>query len=150
MSNRSRWCCLALAGFLVAYTAIAGEGPRPGDAQYVKGGHSIGPLIEVPVDKLGLNPDARERTAHQFVRDKNLQGMVATAAGSSDLIMAVTTPEERRALVDRRSSSEGFFFNVVFHDGSSVVIRVDLDHANGRYERGSARSATGVELADEV
>ncbi|WP_315386270.1 hypothetical protein [uncultured Stenotrophomonas sp.] len=148
MSNGFKWCCLAF--LLVARTASAGEGPIAGDAQYFKGGRSVGPLIEVPMDKLGLNPYARESTAHQFVRDRNLQGMVGSAVGSSDLIMAVTTPEERSPLVDRGSSSEGVFAKVVFHDGSSVVIRVDQDHANGRYERGSARSAAGVGLADGI
>ncbi|WP_367346222.1 hypothetical protein [Stenotrophomonas bentonitica] len=150
MFNRFRWCCVVLAGFLVAHPAVAGEGPGTTEAQYVKAGRSVGPLIEVPVDKLGLNPDARERTAHQFVRDNNLRAMVESAAGSSDLIMAVTTPEERRALADPRSSSKGLFFKVLFHDGSSVVIRVDMAHANGRYERGSARSAAGVAIADDA
>ena len=147
MSNRYSWC-LALVCFLVSHAAVAGDGQGSADAQNVNGGRSAGPLIEVAVGKLGLNPDARERTAHQFVRDDNLRAMVESAVGSSDLIMAVTTPEERSALVDRGSSSEGLFFKVVFHDGSSVVIRVDMDHANGRYERGSARSAAGDELAD--
>lgn len=37
-----------------------------------------------------MNPDAREKTAYDYVTDTNLRGMVEGAAGSSVLIDKVT------------------------------------------------------------
>lgn len=146
-------------------SAGAGEGtlkqaPPPGASEelrrehalYLNGGSTLKPIIVVPVVKLGLNPSVVDKTAYDFVLDYNMRAMVESAAGSTDVIASAAGTDVVTAMEDLMSRGPGYLdlkeqarlpFKIVFKDGSSVIITVDMDHANGRYESGSARTAAG-------
>jgi len=137
----------------------ASEELRRAHELYVKGGSSIKPIVVVPVDRLGLNPSARDKTAYEFVLDYNLRSMVESAAGSTDVISQVASANILTALADLTSVGTSYLglkdqaallLKVVFKDGSSVIIRVDLDHANGQYENDSARTTGGQAIPADV
>lgn len=125
-------------------------------ALHAKGGRTLNPIIVVPVAKLGLNPHASGRTAYDFVLDRNLQGMVESAAGSTDVILSFAGADVLTAISKLASVGTGdlglkeqarLLFQIVFKDGSNVIIAVDTDHANGRYQAGSARTAAGQRIS---
>lgn len=127
---------------------------------YVPGGSGVETaLIVVPVAQLGLNPSVVDKTAYDFVLDYNMRAMVESAAGSTNVISSATGTDVMSEMADPTSVGTGHIglqeqarppFKIVFKDGSSVVIRVDRDHANGRYESGSARTAAGQLIPADV
>jgi hypothetical protein len=64
--------------------AAAVEEVRRANRVYVEGGQTLRPTYVVPVDMLGLNPDARSKTAYDYVRDFNLRAMVESGCGQCE------------------------------------------------------------------
>lgn len=132
---------------------------RQAHGLYVQGGGTLRPLFVVPVARLGVNPHIRDKTAYEFVLDRNMQAMIETAAGSSAVISELTPADIQTALVDFASSvtdhldlrdQAALMLKVMFKDGSYVIIKVDRDHANGQYEPDSARAATGQRIPTDI
>lgn len=127
---------------------------------YVPGGSRVEPaLIVVPVAQLGLNPSVVDKTAYDFVLDYNMRAMVESAAGSTNVISSATGTDVVSEMADPTSVGTGHLglkeqarlpFKIVFKDGSSVIITVDMDHATGRYESGGARTAAGQLVPGDV
>ncbi len=137
----------------------ATEELRRAHAAYVQGGGTVTPIFEAPIASLGLNPFVSDKTAHEFVMDRNMQGMIEAATGSSGVVSAMGEKNFLTALADLAKipasplnlrDQAAMMFKVVFKDGSHVVIRVDMDHANGRYVPDSARSPEGQKILDDM
>nr|WP_238408492.1 hypothetical protein [Xanthomonas citri] len=126
---------------------------------HVIAGGTIRPIYNIPVAMLGLNPDAREKTAYDYVTDTNLRGMVEGAAGSSVLIDKVTGSSVMGALTDLLQLVTNYtgvrdqarlIFRIVFKDGSYDSVIVDLAQANGKSEPGSERTAAGQTIPKQA
>ncbi len=108
---------------------------------------------------LGLNPDARSRTAYDYVRDQNLRGMVESAVGNVNVISQVVGGHGLTAATDLprlAANDTGFrdlarpMFKVIFKDGSFVMIAVNPEHQNGESEQGSERTAAGQFIPSDL
>lgn len=139
--------------------ASAVEEVRRGTRVMVEGGGTWRATYVVPVDMLGLNPDARSRTGYDYVRDRNLRGMVESAAGNVDVISQVVGAHGLTAATDlpRLAANDTglrdqarLMFNVVFKDGSYVTIIVNPEHQNGESEQGSERTAAGQLIPSDL
>jgi hypothetical protein len=139
--------------------AVAVEEVRRGNRVYVEGGQTLRPTYVVPVEMLGLNPDARSRTAYDYVRDQNLRAMVESAAGNVNVISQVVGANVLTAVSDLIQLASNYtglrdqarlMFKVVFKDGSYVTIVVNLEHQNGQSEPGSERTAAGQLIPSEI
>lgn len=128
------------------------EEVRRSSPLYPGGGQTLRPAYVVPIEILGLNPDARSRTAVDYVRDQNLRAMVESAMGNGDVISQVVGAHDLAAASDvaqLASNHTGprdlakLMFKVVFNDGSYVTVVVDPEHQNARSEPGSERTAAG-------
>ncbi len=131
--------------------ATAGEDIRRGNGVMVEGGGTSRPTYVVPVDMLGLNPDARSRTAYDYALDQNLRGMVESAVGKANVISQVVGA--KRPLGSNYTGLRDqarLRFKVVFKDGSYVTIIINLEHQNGESERGSERTAAGQAIPSDL
>ena len=134
--------------------------PPPGATQeaarardlYVVGGGTIRPIIVVPIGNLPVNPNIHDATVYNFINDRNMQGQIETAAGRPEVLTANVGADVLTALADLTNLATNYLgvkdmaallFKIVFKDGSYVIIQVDLNHANGKYEPDSARTAGG-------
>ncbi len=125
------------------------------------------PTYVVPFADLGLNPTLASRTVTDYMRDHNLQGMVASAVGNNDFIMRTidsgrleaatavvpeTVPDAVMPSGSRkdRASQPWMNFKIIFVDGSQVTVAIDPGYANGRTVANSARSANGQPIPDEA
>jgi hypothetical protein len=139
--------------------AAAVEEVRRANRVYVEGGQTLRPTYVVPVDMLGLNPDARSKTAYDYVRDFNLRAMVESAAGNVNVISQVVGADVLTAVSDLIQLASNYtglrdqarlMFKVVFKDGSYVTIVVNLEHQNGQSEPGSERTAAGQLIPSDI
>ncbi|WP_256776895.1 MULTISPECIES: hypothetical protein [unclassified Stenotrophomonas] len=139
--------------------APAVEQIRRGNGGSVEVGGTLRPTYFVPVDMLGLNPDARSRTAYDYVRDQNLRGMVESAVGNVNVISQVVGGHGLTAATDLprlAANDTGFrdlarpMFKVIFKDGSFVMIAVNPEHQNGESEQGSERTAAGQFIPSDL
>lgn len=135
------------------------EEVRRGNRVYVEGGQTLRPTYVVPVEVLGLNPDARSKTAYDYVGDYNLRAMVESAAGNVDVISKVVGANVLTAVSDLIQLASNYtglrdqarlMFKVVFKDGSYVTIVVNLEHQNGQSEPGSERTAAGQLIPSDI
>ncbi|GEM_PF-5850156 len=93
----------------------------------------------------------KDATAYRFVNDRNMRDQIETAVGRPEVLSAVTSTGLLTALADltnlatlSRIEGHGLLsFKIAFKDGSYVIIRADVDHANGTYEPNSARTQPG-------
>lgn len=143
----------------ISVPAGATEELRRAHELYVQGGGTLRPIIVAPVEKLGVNPSVREKTAYDFVLDRNMQAMIETAAGSPAVISQLTSAGILAALADLSTlatahlglrDQAALMFKIVFKDGSYVIIKVDLAHAMGQYEPDSARTSAGQKIPTDV
>lgn len=135
------------------------EEVRRANRVYVEGGQSLRPTYVVPVDVLGLNPDAASRTAYDYVRDQNLRAMVESATGSVNVISKIVDANFLTSLSDLIQMTSNYtglrdqarlMFRVVFKDGSYVTVIVNLEHQNGESEVGSERTAAGQLIPADI
>src|SRR5699024_3618987 len=101
---------------------------------YTIGGNTLRPIINVPVTELDLPTSfIHEKTVYDLVHDQNLQAMLESAAGSSDVISRVTSSSLLTALADLVSLSTSalglknqaaLIFRIEMSDGSTVHLRV--------------------------
>ncbi|MBT2767591.1 hypothetical protein J7J08_08060 [Stenotrophomonas sp. ISL-67] len=132
---------------------------RRGNRVYVEGGMSLRPTYVVPVDVLGLNPDARSKTAYDYVRDQNLRAMVESATGNVNVITNIVDANVLTSMSDLVQMTTNYtglrdqarlMFRVVFKDGSYVTVIVNLEHQNGESEVGSERTAAGQLIPADI
>jgi len=125
----------------------------------VVGGGTLRPTFIVPIATLGLNPSASGMTAYEYVSDYNLRAMVETATGSTDVISKVVGTDVFTAMADLLQHVTNYtglrdqariIMKVVFKDGSSVVVIVNLEHQNGQSEVGSERTAAGQLIPTDI
>lgn len=125
----------------------------------VQGNGTLRPLIDAPVATLGVSPHVQNKTAREFVLDRNMQAMIETATGSSAVVTGLTPAGLQAAVAGLASSATDHLglraeaalrFKVMFKDGSHVIIKVDMDHANGQYEPDSARTAAGENIPAHI
>lgn len=138
-----------------------------GSAEHVHGGtrfkvERIGPRAPtyiVPFAELGLLPSQASSTAADYMRDHNLQGMVASAVGDDAFVMRTVgsgrldpspDPAMPQGSGKDRASQPWMNFKIVFIDGSQVTLAIDLAHADGKTVANSARGADGQPLPDEA
>lgn len=120
---------------------------------YTIGGNTLRPIINVPVTELDLPTSfIHEKTVYDLVHDQNLQAMLESAAGSSDVISRVTSSSLLTALADLVSLSTSalglknqaaLIFRIEMSDGSTVHLRVHLDYPTAEYLEDTARTAGG-------
>lgn len=139
--------------------AAAVEEVRRGNRVYAEDGQTLRATYVVPVEMLGLNPDACSRTAYDYVRDQDLRAMVESAAGNVNVISQVVganVPNAVNDLIQLASNYTGvrdharLMFKVVFKDGSYVTIVVNPEHQNGQSEPGSERTAAGQLIPSDI
>jgi hypothetical protein len=125
----------------------------------VEGGGTLRPTFVVPIDVLGLNPSARNKTAYDYVQDYNLRAMVESATGNVNVISQVVGANVLTAVTDLIQLASNYtglrdqarlMFKVVFKDGSYVTIIVNLEHQNGATENGSERTAAGQKIPTDI
>lgn len=126
---------------------------------YVIAGNTIRPTYNMPIESLGLNPDAREKSAYDYVTDANLRAMVESAVGSITIMEKVTGSNVLLAMTDMLQLASNYtglrdqarlIFRIVFKDGSYVSVIVDLTQQNGKSEPGSERTAAGQLIPKEA
>lgn len=83
---------------------------------HVIGAGTIRPIYNIPIEMLGLNSLAREKSAYDYVTDAQLRAMVESATGSSSLIRQVTGSGTTASLANPHRAN--LLFRVVFKDGS--------------------------------
>lgn len=115
---------------------------------HVIDGGTIRPIYNIPIEMLGLNSHAREKSAYDYVTDANLRAMVESATGSSSLIRQVTGSGTTASLANPHRAN--LLFRVVFKDGSYVGVIVDVNQANGKSEPGSERTAAGQSIPKQA
>ena len=139
--------------------AAAIEEVRRGNRAYVEGGMTIRPTYVVPVNQLGLNADAAQKTAYDYVRDANLRAMVESSTGSIDTITKVVGAGFLNAVSDLIQMASNYtglrdqarmMFRIVFQDGSYVTVIVNLENQNGNTEPGSARTPAGQLVPSDI
>lgn len=117
---------------------------------YLIGG-SLRPIYNVPVSILDVF-NATNRTAYDVAFDANLRAMIESASADQGVIDAVTGANIRNAIADLLSLATsylglrdqvGLTFKIIMSDGSSVLIKVELDEPIGEYVNGSARTPNG-------
>lgn len=120
---------------------------------YTIGGGTLRPIINVPVTELDLPASfIINKTAYDLVRDQNLQAMLESAAGSTEVITRVTSSSLLTALADLVNLSTSvlglkaqaaLIFRIEMSDGSTVHLRVHLDYPTAEYLGDTARTAGG-------
>lgn len=142
-----------------AFPASATEELNRAHQLHVIGGGTLRPIINVPISYLDLNESTARKTAYDFVGDFNMQRMVESAAGDPAVISEVTGSDLLTALADLQGLATSvlglkgqadLLFRIVMTDGSSVDIRIRLDHPNGEYLADSARTAGGQAIPSHL
>lgn len=125
---------------------------------YVIGGGTLRPIINVPISELHL-PHALNKSAYDVVTDANLRAMVESAAGDIAVMSAVTGANLLTAIADLTGlatsylglrDQSGLLFKVVMSDGSYFHIKVEINHPNGDYLEGTARTASGQLIPESI
>lgn len=139
--------------------AAASEEFNKARTLHVIGGGTLRPIINVPISYLDVYPSVGSKTAYDFVNDYNMKGMIESAAGDAELISEIVGSNLLTALADLKGlatslvglkNQADLIFRIVMTDGSSVDIRIRLDHPNGEYLAESARTAGGQPIPENV
>lgn len=104
---------------------------------------------DVPVALLDLGDATRTKTAVDYLVDANLRARIDAAAGSTPVLTEVLGAQSVGTTLNRAGWRDHapFSLRVVFEEGSSIRISVTSDRANGAYEAGSARTASGQAIS---
>lgn len=124
---------------------------------YLIGG-AIRPIYNVPISVLDA-PLLQHKTAYDAVSDANVRAMLESAAADQSVIEAVTGANIRNAIADLMSIATsylglrdqvGLTFKIVMTDGSTIFIKIELDEPLGEVVDGSARTASGQLIPENL
>lgn len=132
---------------------------RAANRIYTSGRGTLRPVYNVPVSNLNVLPHVKVQTAHDLVRDKNMQGMLESAIGDIEAMTRIIDPGVLDGFVDMGQLAASYLglkqqtamlVRVVFEDGSYADFKATIDHTTAEYLVDTPRTASGQVIPSDI